>query len=368
MAVPGRPPTTRETTLYYRVTADIPPGADAERPEDSGTSADATRSVYALEFGGEDDAFAAAEARAAAPDVTVAAPGVGIAPALDPDRVRTLAFTHHASTIIDRTQGGVEAAETRLRNASIDRRGSVAVRARDVRGTAGVDTQVVERRLGTVLVDAGMTVDLDAPDHELRAVFTDDTVVLGWLVASSHRDYGRRRPTDRPFFQPGGMSPMLARALVNLGVPTDPTDAVVVDPMCGTGGTLIEAGLVGASPVGVDVQRHMVRGARDNLDTYLDTEYAVLRGDATTLPLQTGGVDAVVVDVPYGRQSKIAGHDPTDLVAGTLAETHRIAQRAVVVAATDLDDLVADAGWTLADRFERRVHRSLVRYVHVLTQ
>lgn len=335
---------------------------------DSGSSAAPLGRVYVLEFGGEDDAFAAAEAQAAAADVTVAAPGVGVATDLDAERVRTLAFTRRASAGIARSRGGIEAAVAELQDATIERRGSVAVRARDVRGTADIDTQSVERRLGSVLVEAGFSVDLDTPDHELRAVFAGDTVLLGWLVATSDRDYGRRQPTNRPFFHPGGMSPLLARAIVNIAVPTDPGDAVLIDPMCGTGGTLIEAGLVGAYPVGVDVQHRMVRGARENLETYLDSPYSVVRGDATAVPIRAGSGDAVVVDVPYGRQSKIAGHDPDDLVAGALTEAHRIVDRAVVVADTSLGDAVADAGWTLGHRFERRVHRSLVRHIHVLTR
>lgn len=324
--------------------------------------------VYVLEFGGEDDAFAAAEAEAASTDIRVHAPGIGVATALTPERVRTLAFTTHASDGIDSTTGGIEAAVTSLRTTTVDRDGTVAVRARDVRGTAGIDTQTAERRLGAVLVDAGFSVDLEDPDHELRALFADDTVVLGWLLASSHRDYGRRRPTNRPFFQPGGMSPLLARALVNLALPTDPTDAVLLDPLCGTGGTLIEAGLIGATPVGVDAQAKMVTGATENLTAALDTDFAVLRGDATMLPLTADSATAVVADLPYGRQSKLAGHDPDALVAGTLTETHRLASRAVVVAATPLEDAITASEWTLLDRFDRRVHRSLVRHIHVLTR
>jgi len=323
--------------------------------------------VYLLELGGEDDAFAAAEARAAATDVTILAPGLATATTLDPARVETLAFTRRASTAVGTATGGPAAATALLESTPLDRSGAVAVRARDVRGTADIDTQAVQRQLGAILVDRGFTVDLEAPDHELRALFSEDTVAMGWLVAESVRDYGSRRPTDRPFFQPGGMSPLLARALVNLALPAAPTDAVLVDPMCGTGGTLIEAGLVGARPVGVDAQPRMVRGTRQNLSRYLGDGATVLCGDAARLPLRDDCAAAVVADVPYGRQSKLARHDHATLVDGVLAEAHRLAPRAVVVADHALTDQLASTGWALADRFDRRVHRSLVRHVHVLT-
>lgn len=318
--------------------------------------------MYCLELAGDDDAFAAAESRAAAGNVEVVAPGVAVARSLDADRVRTLALTRRASALVATSDATVAAAETALDAAGIDRSGSVAVRARDVRGTAGVDTQRAERTLGAVLVARGFDVDLDDPDHELRAVFAGETCHLGWLVAESDRGYGDRAPTDRPFFQPGSMDPLLARALVNVAGARP--GATVLDPMCGTGGLLIEAALVGADPVGVDAQRKMVRGARENLAEYGGA--TLLRGDATRLPLRDEAVDAVVFDAPYGRQSKIERHDLADLVSGALREARRVAPRAVVVGDRSWTDAARDAGWSVDATFERRVHRSLVRHVAVL--
>jgi tRNA (guanine10-N2)-dimethyltransferase len=43
-----------------------------------------------------------------------------------------------------------------------------------------------------------------------------------------------------------------------------------------------------------------------------------------------------------------------------------VSPRAIVVADRSWRDEALDAGWRLEDLFERRVHRSLTRYVHVL--
>jgi tRNA (guanine10-N2)-dimethyltransferase len=258
-----------------------------------------------------------------------------------------------------------------------------------------VSTQAAERRLGGVLVDRGFEVDLDDPDHELRVLFAaddddgvyddgadDDDVngddaddvccLLGWLAVESRRDYGERRPTDRPFVQPGSMAPLDARALVNIAGAGPET--TVVDPMCGTGGLLLEAGLVGSDVIGIDAQWKMARGSRENLAELreeagegFDGEVSVCRGDATALPLVDNVADTVVFDAPYGRQSKIARHELGDLVGGALREARRIAPRAVVVADRSWDDAAQEAGWTVEQRFERRVHGSLVRHVHVLS-
>jgi len=342
--------------------------------------------VYVLELGGQDDPFAVREAASAASDVTPLAPGLATARGLT-DRLRYLAFTRRACELVGTGDADVDSARALLRAASVEREGTVAVRAVDVRASTDVDTQGAERALGDVLTDQGLAVDLDDPDHTLYAYFADPAgdeeggageacCALGWLAAESRRDFGTRQPTERPFFQPGSMDPLEARALVNIAGARP--GATVVDPMCGTGGLLLEAGLVGADVVGTDAQAKMVRGSRENLRHGLDGDghpgldaypspgdWGVCRADAARVPVADDAADGVVFDAPYGRQSRIEG-ELRPLVSGALAEAARLAPRCVLVADRDWSGAARDAGWTVEDRFERRVHRSLVRHVHVL--
>ena len=349
--------------------------------------------MYWLELAGETDAFAAREAATAATGVDLLAPGVARTGSVDLGRVRRLAYTRAAHEAIARTDADVDAAAAALRAASLDRSGSVAVRARDVRATSGVSTGAAERELGGVLVDRGFDVDLDDPDHVLRALFAAgpraehdavagadggdaDLGALGWVAVEAARDFAPD-PTDRPFFQPGSMAPADARAYANLAGAAP--GRTLLDPMCGTGGLPLEAGLVGADAVACDAQAKMVRGARENFREYLDgdsgrddpgtdgsPDWHVARGDATALPLADDAVDGVAFDAPYGRQSKIARHELADLVAGALDEAARVAPRAVLVADRDWRAPARAAGWTVDAAFERRVHRSLTRHVLVL--
>ncbi|MFB6119332.1 methyltransferase domain-containing protein [Halosegnis sp.] len=331
--------------------------------------------MFVLELGGEDDDFAAREAASACSAVDQLARGLATARGIT-DRVYGLAYTHAASRLIGTTTGGVDAARALLEAAALNRTGSVAVRARDVRSATGVSTQRAERVLGDVLVDRGFAVDLEDPDHELRALFAENDeqlVALGWLAAESVRDFGDRRPTDRPFFQPGSMAPLLARAVVNIAGAR--SGRTVLDPMCGTGGLLAEAGLVGADVVGIDAQRKMVRGARENLRALLADgvdglptpgAFTVARGDATRLPLCAGSVDCLVVDAPYGRQSKIAGQSLDTLVGNALCEARRVASRGVIVGDQAWDERARAAGWRVESRFVRPVHGTLDRHVLVL--
>ena len=322
--------------------------------------------MYLLELAGDDDAFARREAAARASDVRALAPGLATARGVR--RPETLAYTRRVCRVVGTCEPTVEGAVALLSAAAIDRTGSAAVRARDVRGLSGVDTRVAERRLGDVLVDRGFDVDLEDPDHALVALFSE-TAALGWLEAEADRGFGARRPTEKPFFQPGSMAPADARALAN--VAGAGPGARILDPMCGTGGVLVEAGLVGSDIVGVDAQAKMVAGARENLAHYLETHYledgyAVARGDATRLPFADDAFDGVVFDAPYGRQSKVENDSLSALVGDALAEARRVAARAVVVGDRPYDDAAEAAGWTVDAYIERPVHRSLTRHVHVL--
>lgn len=317
--------------------------------------------MYLLELAGDDDAFALREAASRASDAELLAPGLATARGVR--RPESLAYTRRVCRLVGTCEPDIDDALTLLKAASVDRGGSVAVRARDIRGITDVDTQAVERRLGGVLVDRGFEVDLEDPEHTLVALFSE-TAALGWLETETRRDFTDRKPTDRPFFQPGSMDPMDARALANIAGAGP--GARILDPMCGTGGILIEAGLAGADVVGVDAQAKMTRGTRQNLHYYLNDSTGVVRGDATRLPFDDESFDGAVFDAPYGRQSKVEGDSLEVLVGDALAEVRRVATRAVVVGDRPWNDAAEAAGWTVESRFDRRVHRSLVRYVHVL--
>ena len=321
----------------------------------------ALTSVYALELVGENDAFACYEAAALTTDVRRVAPGIALTSRRPPSPDR-LAYTRTISRVVARTTADVERATRALANRSLGHTGTAAVRARSIRG-CGIDTQQAERSLGRVLVDQGFSIDLDDPDHTLRALFAGDRAVLGWLVDEPAHGFADRQPTNRPFFQPGSMAPRLALALVNLtGVEQGER---LLDPMCGTGGSLIEAGRIGVFPVGLDVQSRMIEGTRTNLAEY-GIRGDVIRGDASRLPFDDATMDAVVIDVPYGRQSKIASDDSPTLIADVLGELGRVTSRAILVADRSISRTAREAGWTVRATFAHRVHRSLTRHIHDL--
>jgi tRNA (guanine10-N2)-dimethyltransferase len=138
---------------------------------------------------------------------------------------------------------------------------------------------------------------------------------------------------------------------------------VLLDQFAGTGGTLIEASLLGVRALGLDVDPLMLAGARLNLP---GAEVAL--ADAARLPLRSASVDAVVSDLPYGQSVQIRGETLDRLYEESLAEVARVlrpGRRAVIVTHRPIERIAA-RHLTIVDRFEQRVHKSLTRRIMVL--
>jgi putative methyltransferase (TIGR01177 family) len=225
-------------------------------------------------------------------------------------------------------------------------------------------------------------VSLDAPDREISAyvgaVEGDDGGSSGkkktYLSITSpgamRQGWATRRPRSRAFFHPSAIFPKLSRALVNLsGV--QPGERFL-DPFCGTGSLLIEAAMIGAEPVGADIARKMVRGARRNSLKYGQPWLGVVRADARKPPVR--GVNALATDIPYGRASSAGGLDSREILKSLLqgAPDMLARGRKLVVMhpkSVEVAPLLKE-GEEVDLRVEREVeiyiHRTLTRTISVL--
>ena len=319
--------------------------------------------MYVLELAGENCDFAAAEAQNAAKGVQVIAPGLALAETVSLPRTIHLGYTHRVSEVLLQTSSRLSELLSSLDMIHLDQPGTIAIRARDIRRSTNIDTQKVEREVGTAFVNKGFSVDLDNPLHEIRVLFSGDICIVGRLLETSSKGHSDRNPTKKPFFQPGSMDPIEARAIANLAGARP--NSIIFDPMCGTGGILIEAALMGATVYGMDAQQKMVIGANQNLRHYSIKNFVTIRGDAANMPLSTK-IDSILFDVPYGRQSKITGYELDVLIERTLKEAYLLTSKVVVISDFPLEKLAKQSGWVLKNHFTRRVHKSLTRHVHIL--
>jgi len=246
---------------------------------------------------------------------------------------------------------------------------SFAVRVERVKRSApSIDTIELSKKIAAVIAEeVEFKVDLVSPQQELLGVLTGERCVFGITAARVDRSqFTRRRPTSRPAFHPGTLKPALARCLVNLA--RTPRGGTFLDPFCGVGGILLEAGIIGAKVVGVDIEQSMIEGARVNLEAMNLRDFQLVVGDARKLPPME--VDAVATDPPYGRQSSTAGAKLDELYREALPSIAGVLRKGGYLCITspvdlELEELATGSGMVRVEQHEQRVHRSLTRRIYV---
>jgi len=93
----------------------------------------------------------------------------------------------------------------------------------------------------------------------------------------------------------------LVRIAMAGGLPYMHRPPLLLDPFCGAGTILAEAGLMGLEVIGGDLHSGAVRAAHENLRD-IGASDRVRRWDARRLPLGDDSVDRVVTNIPWGRQ------------------------------------------------------------------
>ncbi|MGZ4904117.1 MAG: methyltransferase domain-containing protein [Halobacteriota archaeon] len=240
----------------------------------------------------------------------------------------------------------------------------IAVRAKRI-GT-GLRSTDVETAIGKALYERGYRIDLTKPELTVRALLSEGSCVIGAVLLYVNRaHFESRRPRVRPFFYPGVLLPRMARVAVNLAG-AQPRE-LLLDPFCGTGGILLEAGLVGTTIVGSDADSRMVHGTRLNLD-YYNVGGALLIQDARQLGFRDRSVDTIVTDLPYGRSVSIHARSIRQLREQTLDEMFRVLKakgRAVLLSDVEIDDEIEHAGLRIKAHHHHYVHKSLTREIIV---
>ena len=243
---------------------------------------------------------------------------------------------------------------------SIEKKGSVAVRCKN--SSKIVDSQMVIQVLASIY-SKDRTVSLENPDIEIRALINKSTHVGLKLAEIDRKQFEKRKVQHRPFFSPISMHPRLARALANLSLVK--RNGVFLDPFCGTGGLLIEAGLIGAKVVGSDIENKMIEGCRKTLDFYKIKNYDLFCSDIGDIQRHVNEVDAIVTDLPYGKSTTTKGEDIKQLYERAFENISKVLKKGgrAVVGLSNKDMIsLGKKYFSLIETYELRVHRSLTRY------
>lgn len=250
------------------------------------------------------------------------------------------------------------------KNNVIDKKGTIAVKYRN--RSENIDSQKIVAVLADVY-SQNRKVNLLNPDIEIRVLITDEKIFAGIKKVEIDRSvYEKRKVQNRPFFSPITLHPRLARALVNIsGIKND---EVLFDPFCGTGGFLIEAGLMGFKIIGSDIEEKMIKGCRKTLDFFKIKNYELFVSDVGKIDSFADNIDCVVTDMPYGKAATTRGEDRLILYNRAFEKISKILKKNGVLVVGVPDKKIIDIGKKylfFEKMFSFRVHRSLTRYFFV---
>ena len=239
--------------------------------------------------------------------------------------------------------------------------GSIAIRCKN--RSPSIHSQHLIDRLGDIYTK-NRSVNLTHPEIELRAVVTDKTAYVGIKKATletSH--FQKRRGHLRPFLLPITLHPKVARALVNLS--SIKKQETLLDPFCGTGGILLEAGLLGINIIGSDIEKKMIEGCQKNLEFYHLKNFKLFCADIGDVSKYVPSVDAIVTDFPYARATTTKGEQLTQLYNRGFENISQILKkngRAVIGLSSKEILTIGQKYLSVVETFPIKAHRSLTRY------
>ncbi|WP_405269652.1 TIGR01177 family methyltransferase [Methanobrevibacter sp.] len=282
---------------------------------------------------------------------------------------RRLGYTHEVHELIKRTS--VDDFEGDV--SSIDWSGYInetfAVRVK--RFNAEIDTVGYERRAGSLILNNcdDIKVNLTKPKSLVRIVaFKNDLFISIERIKLNKKHFEDSKPHKRPFFYPGSMNPKLARCMVNLSRVKE--GQLLLDPFCGTGGILIEAGLIGCKVVGSDIYWKMKNGTSINLDYYGITDYRTFNLDVRELKMYEK-VASVVTDPPYGISTSTGDIEGEDIFKEFFKAIYdNMHDDAYLCMASphyvDLKPMADEVGFEIIEQYGIKMHRSLTRIISVI--
>lgn len=203
-------------------------------------------------------------------------------------------------------------------------------------------------------------VNLENPQMQVEIIKTNNKVYCGILLHHNKEKFSKRKPHSRPCFHPSTIEPKLARCLVNLsGLPLNST---IYDPFCGTGGILIEAGLMGFDIVGSDLDKKMVERCITNLKHSGIKKYKVFHKNA--LKIDTI-YDSIITDPPYGKASTTFSIKINDLYSQFFKNLEKISKKGQKIIFVTPSYAKFSTNFKIIDTIDFYVHHALTRKIHI---
>lgn len=143
----------------------------------------------------------------------------------------------------------------------------------------------------------------------------ENTVLLATTIAAQNIDNWSKKDREKPYEnkKSGMLPPKLARIMVNLALgkkalhqSENHGNTTVLDPFCGTGTALIEAGLSGCAVLGSDISDEAVMGSKQNIawvkaQFHKEFDSDIKKSEVSALALPHNSIDYIVTEPFLGK-------------------------------------------------------------------
>jgi tRNA (guanine10-N2)-dimethyltransferase len=278
-----------------------------------------------------------------------------------------LSLTYNIGELLFTSLKSIKKLKEKASKYKINNTGSIAIKYRN--RSINTNSQKIVKILAEIFT-INREVNLNNPDIEIRCLITNKKIYVSRNINKIDRtQFGKRKVQFRPFFSPISLHPKLSRVMINLSMIRK--NEILLDPFCGTGGILIEAGILGVKVIGNDIDKKLVKGCEENLKFYNITKYNIYNLDIGEIHNKINKIDAVVSDFPYGKSTTTNGEELSSLYKRAFINISKILKekkKAVIGLSNQEMIKIGEKYLLLENIYDIKVHNSLTRYIAVFNK
>ena len=218
--------------------------------------------------------------------------------------------------------------------------------------------KVLEPKLGSLIWKQLQKpkVNLENPKTKIVFIYHKNKIFILKQIKKLNHTFEQRKAHRREALLPIAMHPRLACAMVNLLYPAK----TIYDPFCGTGGILIEAGLMGINTIGSDIDKRMINATKTNLKKY-KIKAKLKQADATKIKAKH-----IVAELPFGKNTK--KQDLIKLYTAFLKNCKKNKSKLVVSFPNTINfkQIIKKTKYKIKSQFKIPIHKSLTKTIVIL--
>ena len=242
--------------------------------------------------------------------------------------------------------------------------------------TKKIDTNPILKEAASVIYNIvskkGKSVSIDNSDTNIVILYimgkNETEIIITEEIFSINEKFHLRRPDKRPCLKPISLSPRIARVCINLLNLKKTKIKTIIDPCCGTGGFLIEAGMMGYEPTGMDIMPEMIQCTKKNLNFFKISGYELLLGDLTKTDPEKE-YDGLITDLPYGKNTK-SEKNIEESYQNFIKGMKKYSKNIVIITPSfiDINKIIEKNNLELKYQYKIKVHNTLNRILSVIWQ